>query len=89
MGRLSEYTNPIEHLELSVAGCISHSILECIDEKELLVCPFTNLRVMLSAKTIIISVRCDSKYKSMFEELIKQCFICSLLSIPKKIEYEI
>lgn len=83
-----EYSNPIVHLELSVAGCISHSILEYISTQELLTTPFTELSVRLSAKRILISVRCEDKYKSEFEKLVKDCFICSLLSAPKDIDFK-
>jgi hypothetical protein len=84
---LQEYSNPIDHLELSVAGCIAYCVLDHIRKQELLEVPFVNLSVSLSAKRIVISVTCSAEQKNAFEELIHQCFICSLLKSPPMIRF--
>lgn len=88
-GNQSLALSPIDHLEISIAGCIASCILDYIIENKLDYVPFSNTAIYISNKSIRIVAQCSDDMQNVFKNLIDNCYICSIITLPRHIEFNL
>jgi hypothetical protein len=82
-------SSPLDYLEVAVAGCIAICLVDYIKSCQLNRNPFGCPVIRISNNTIYISVtQCEDCMRDVFERLVDNCYICSIVSLKQHIDFQ-